>query len=301
MRSLLRKQLFVASFSAVLFSFFAVECFAGNMRAAGPGNERFLTMSPDEAIVGLTQISSAVPDDDESVSSASPDGRVIVYEKFSDDGDLSLSEIWVRDSETGKSRVLTTGRMPVFSPDGRKIAFVTYDDSVDPRYNYTILWTMRPDGSNKTMVTQEGFGELWHPQFSPDGRRLVFQCVTGDKEDFDLYVIGTDGSNLLQLTCNESYDGEPYWASDGIYFISDRGHEPGDYARWSFEYDGGSRSRHVTRSQVDDSSPMYHEVKRGENIVRIAERYGVTVRNLVKWNHLQSMTLKPGMRLRICE
>ena len=59
-----------------------------------------------------------------------------------------------------------------------------------------------------------------------------------DKNDADLYVVDTDGNNLVQLTVNKSYDGQPYWTTDGfIYFVSDRGNDPGNYQIWRFKYE----------------------------------------------------------------
>ena len=108
----------------------------------------------------------------------------------------------------------------------------------------------------------------------------------------DLYVIDSSGSAPTQLTINESYDGQPYWADDGnIYFTSDRGGRDKHYQIWRFQYSKGP-----VPPTVD-----YHTVLPGEKISQIASRYGVTVNNLVKWNNLQTMTLTPGMKRKIRE
>ena len=81
-------------------------------------------------------------------------------------------------------------------------------------------------------------GYALNPRWSPDGTRLVFQSSKKDKKDFDLYVIDVDGNNLTQLTINKSYDGQPYWTTDGyIYFVSDRGNDAGNYQIWRFKYE----------------------------------------------------------------
>jgi dipeptidyl aminopeptidase/acylaminoacyl peptidase len=66
------------------------------------------------------------------------------------------------------------------------------------------------------------------PQVSPDGTRVVFVRRTTDLEAnrgrTDLWLIGSDGEGLKQLTRNEASDANPRWSSDGsaIYFLSSR-------------------------------------------------------------------------------
>ena len=45
--------------------------------------------------------------------------------------------------------------------------------------------------------------------------------------------------------------------------------------------------------------PTTHRVRRGDNLTRIARRYGVTLRQLREWNGLRSETIRPGQRLRV--
>jgi LysM repeat protein len=42
-----------------------------------------------------------------------------------------------------------------------------------------------------------------------------------------------------------------------------------------------------------------HTVQSGDNLTRIAQRYGVTVQQLMSWNNLSSETIRPGQRLSI--
>ncbi len=62
------------------------------------------------------------------------------------------------------------------------------------------------------------------PSFSPDGNWLVFTRVKKGSITGDVWVMRTDGSNVVQLTMNPSADGWAYWAPGGwIYFVSNRG------------------------------------------------------------------------------
>lgn len=102
----------------------------------------------------------------------------------------------------------------------------------------TSIWIMNIDGSEQVQLTDAKKGFALNPRWSPDGTRLVFQSSKKDKKDADLYVIDVDGNNLTQLTINKSYDGQPYWTTDGyIYFVCDRGNNVGNYQIWRFKYE----------------------------------------------------------------
>lgn len=144
------------------------------------------------------------------------------------------SEIWLRNLKTGENVLLSNGYQPCFSPDGKRIAYVKYSSDAKS----TSIWIMNIDGSEQVQLTDAKKGFALNPRWSPDGTRLVFQSSKKDKKDADLYVIDVDGNNLTQLTINKSYDGQPYWTTDGyIYFVSDRGNNVENYQIWRFKYE----------------------------------------------------------------
>lgn len=233
----------------------------------------------------LTQVTNT-PDAHESFPCLNRDGKKIVYEKRARHANMKESEIWIKNLQTNENIMLGMGRMPSFSHDGKSIVYVKYaSDGMS-----TSLCTINADGTNQVQLTDASMGTIWRPCFSPDDRHIVFQCAKQQKSDFDLYVVDYNGNGLIQLTINNSYDGEPYWANDGnIYFTSDRGGRDGHYQIWRFKF-GQSTAPILTTT---------HVVARGENINQIAQKYNVTVRDIVKWNNLSTMTLTPGMHLKI--
>lgn len=81
------------------------------------------------------------------------------------------------------------------------------------------------------------------PNFSPDGRRLVFTSyATGNEE---IWVMDLDGKNAHPLTNNPKKDWSPAWSPDGktIAFTSDRS---GVNQLWRMDSDG-SNPRPLTR------------------------------------------------------
>lgn len=58
-------------------------------------------------------------------------------------------------------------------------------------------------------------------------------------------------------------------------------------------YESGNAPR------VTETKPTEHRVRRGDSLIKIASRYGVTVNQLKTWNSLSSSTIHPGQRLAV--
>lgn len=58
------------------------------------------------------------------------------------------------------------------------------------------------------------------------------------RQNLDLYVVRTDGTNLTQLTYHPGNYVSPIWSKDGksIYFISQRGTEKGTWNIWKMTF-----------------------------------------------------------------
>lgn len=95
---------------------------------------------------------------------------------------------------------------PVWSPDGRKIAFYSTVD------NDWEIYSINTDGSQLTRLTHStGFdGE---PSWSPDSSKIAF--VSDRDGDSEIYVMESDGSNVLQVTDNSHEDDIPAWSPTG--------------------------------------------------------------------------------------
>src|SRR5205085_6333664 len=67
-----------------------------------------------------------------------------------------------------------------------------------------------------------GVGEIYNPNWSPDGKQIVFSALKGGLSDLYVYTL-FDGS-LTQLTADAFADLHPAWSPDGktIAFASDR-------------------------------------------------------------------------------
>jgi Tol biopolymer transport system component len=126
----------------------------------------------------------------------SPDGQLILYEY---DGNLFTMNI------DGSNQIQLTSDgsniEPLFSPNGDKIIFRGHI------LGYYELYSMNPDGSDVTNLTNSPFQDLG-PDFSPDGEKIVF--VSKRDGNFDeIYLMNSNGSDPINLTNQNSDDMNP--------------------------------------------------------------------------------------------
>src|SRR4029450_11397324 len=121
----------------------------------------------------------------------------------------SIPEVLVMSLADGSLTALTdpgAGWGPVWSPDGGKIAFLSYRDGP------LELYVMEASGANPTRVTHDvGFTGAFG--WSPDGGRLA--VVRDQGEGAGLYGGGGGGSNLVRLTNSVGFIGSFVWSPDG--------------------------------------------------------------------------------------
>ena len=95
---------------------------------------------------------------------------------------------------------------PSWSPDGKKIAFVSWRDG------HSEIYTMGTDGQGLERVTHDVPSQQ-NPSVSPDGRRIAYWAQ--DEGFHHVFVIGADGKNPMRLTHNQTHHYHPTWSPDG--------------------------------------------------------------------------------------
>jgi TolB protein len=135
---------------------------------------------------------------------------------------------------------------PVFSPDGRWIAFVGGDGTKGSQE----ICVVRFNGTQERCLTDSEGLESNHG-WSPNGRKIVFEMSRDGRSD--IYRLRRNGTKLRRLTFSEKDDGVPEWSPDGrwIAFISKRDGNPELYVMRP----DGSEKRRLTRSRGDETAP----------------------------------------------
>jgi Tol biopolymer transport system component len=157
----------------------------------------------------------------------------------------------VNSNGTAEIRLTThPGRdwLPVWSPDGSKIAFLS--DREGPGE----IFLMNLDGSGQTNLTNNPAADGW-PVWSPDGSKIAFQSYRDGNAE--VYVMNADGSGIVRLTSNTAFDGGPSWSPDGtrIAFESDR---DGNLEIYVMNTDGSGQTR-LTDHAAFDGYPVWTE------------------------------------------
>lgn len=136
---------------------------------------------------------------------------------------------------------------PSWSPDGKKVAYVSFEDRKPVIYVHELA-----TGRRIALSNQKGNNSA--PGWSPDGKKLAISLSKDGNTQ--IYSINSDGSGLQRLTRGRTIDTEPQYSPDGrfIYFTSDRGGQPQIY-RMSADGEQSENAKRVSFKQGFVTSP----------------------------------------------
>ncbi len=143
-----------------------------------------------------------------SLAEFSPDGNLVAFTG----GRLIGWAVFIHDFRTGETRLLTEGGgacRPHFSPDGRKIAFVSSE--ADKKGD---IWLINPDGSGKARLTDLPETYDYYPSWSPDGRFIVFASGTKHypyEGQWSLKIVEVATGKVFPLFSSGGRDVFPDW------------------------------------------------------------------------------------------
>jgi TolB protein len=133
----------------------------------------------------------------------------------------------VADADGENARVMLESGQPImspaWSPDGRKLAYVSFENN----QSQVFVQELR-SGARRRVSARKGVNSA--PVWSPDGRMLALTLSKGDG-NLDVYTLVLANQLLRRLTTWPSIETEPNWSADGreVFFTSDRSGAPQIY------------------------------------------------------------------------
>jgi Tol biopolymer transport system component len=143
------------------------------------------------------------------------------------------------------SRGESTDRQPVYSPDGRWVAFSSN------RGGGMNLWLVSTATGNLRRVTDSHVN--WDPAFTPDGKRLLWSSNRGG--NFEIWTADADGGGPRQVTQDGGNAENPTATPDGKWIVYSSGN-PQKAGLWRIHPDGTGATQVVKgRVSLPDTSP----------------------------------------------
>ncbi len=175
---------------------------------------------------------------------------ILVY--FSRSEGDHLPRLWQVGQEGSDEHKLQCIDQPIFGegpdwmPDGR----IVYK-KCDITSNCFGIHISNIDGSGEMRLTYDPSDT--NPAPSLEGDRIAFMSCVDD--NWEVYIVNTDGSGLRNLTQNPTNDGLPTWSPDGgsIAFVSDR---DGGWGIWVMNVDGSNQRKLFDISGQIDGYPV---------------------------------------------
>ena len=133
--------------------------------------------------------------------------------------DNRTKRLAIMDSDGANHRIITTGRStaltPRYSPDYKKLAYLSYVDGNPRIYVYDI-------GTGKQTLVTQSENPTFAPRWSPDGRYILYSMAVGGNTD--IYRVSASGGRSERLTDTPGIDIGGSYSPDGsrIVFESDR-------------------------------------------------------------------------------
>lgn len=208
---------------------------AATPMSAGPGVKLAPSVLPAGAIAYLRRDKTAhgvfyadgskgPAGNDIRFPSWSPDGKQVVYSRFSTKGHVAPSKLWSRNS---KFELYGTAWLPAYDSTGAFLALTR------PNKDTVTLEILDEEGNQRILHTEHDPNLMLAPQWSSDGKRLVFAVgafsafldfAIGEKKPFDpvnggaqVAIINADGSDFHVVTSGPNNNAFPSFSPDGKY------------------------------------------------------------------------------------
>lgn len=184
----------------------------------------------------------------EEVRFPSVRGRQLVFDEY-----RITAGLWRLDPGGTASQIesLTSNRRdstPRLSPDGQRLAFVSN------RSGHAELWLSERFGEPRRLTSLEA-SFILRPEWSPDGRSLVFTAILGPLHSiYRLALDEGEGQEVVEAGTEEVRPAHPSWSHDGRAIYSGR-EQDGSWDLWRLPVVEGEATRVVEGGVFGLESP----------------------------------------------
>jgi eukaryotic-like serine/threonine-protein kinase len=180
----------------------------------------------------------------------------LVFERSKDDSDIYRFDLHGAERAVSASSLMD--RSPVFSPDGRHIAFCSARSGETMR-----IWVAEADGSQAHELAPDMRSTQCPPAWAPDGRTIAFGSGA---QDGHIWTSDVEGGNLRQITTRPGNRRWHEWSRDGAQIYYGELGAMG-WNIWRVPATGG-RAEQVTH----DGGDRAFETADGKNLVYVREQ-----------------------------
>jgi TolB protein len=235
-------------------------------RFGGVKPDAILTMAPDGSSPTVVPTTCAAdPCLGDNSPAWSPDGTRLVFERafgpiLDDEAAGGLELITSNADGSGERTILRSlplGKEPhdaQWSPDGTRIAVNVLNIKAKPR-NGSAIYVLNADGSDFRQITPPRLN-AGNPDWSPDGKRIVFNSSYEGQAAVEIYTVRSDGNGLKRVR-NEPKDSisfQPVWSPNGKRIAFAHATRTTPPHIWTMKRNGKGQ-RQITRGPNPDVGP----------------------------------------------
>jgi dipeptidyl aminopeptidase/acylaminoacyl peptidase len=184
------------------------------------------------------------------VSSVPPEGWIAFASNRT-----GIPQVWVMDTK-GENQIQITSMaegacQPDWSPDGKRIVFISPCPRRDFSYPKSNLFIVDSDGTD-IQALDTGFGGNYDPAWSNDGNRIAFtKEIQGSTQ---VYIYNLQDSTIVAAINDTEQSREPYWAWNDqcIAYIRSKYSDQ----VWVIDFVNNTNQQLTRSNFLDDSEPV---------------------------------------------